>query len=179
MLELLRQRRSIRKYKSRLIEPDKIEILKEALLRSPTSRNLRPWEFIFVDDKETLKRLSESKENGSAFLKDAALGIIITADETVSDVWIEDCSIAAIIVQLSAQSIGLGSCWIQIRNRFTAQGVLSEQYIRQLLGLDDSRRIECIVALGYPDEKKTRIPYAELDFRLITSSKSESTDKQD
>lgn len=178
MLELLRQRRSIGKYKSRLIEPDKIEVLKEALLRSPTSRNLRPWKFIFVDDKDTLDRLSDSKKSGSAFLKNAALGIIITADETVSDVWIEDCSIAAIIVQLSAQSIGLGSCWIQIRNRFTAQGIPSEQYIRRLLGLDDSRRIECIVALGYPDEEKPGVPFTELDFRQITSAKSESTGRQ-
>jgi len=54
MIELLRKRRSIRVYEDRKIEPEKIEILKEALLRSPSSRNINPWEFIFVDDKELL-----------------------------------------------------------------------------------------------------------------------------
>lgn len=50
MIDLLRGRRSIRKYKAREIEVEKIEILKEALLCSPSSMNSKPWEFIFVDD---------------------------------------------------------------------------------------------------------------------------------
>ena len=51
MIELLRNRRSIRKYTDRDIEPEKVEILKEAILRSPSSRNFDPWEFVFVDDR--------------------------------------------------------------------------------------------------------------------------------
>ncbi len=52
MIELLRARRSIRRYTDRRIEPEKIEILKEAVLRAPSSRNIDPWEFIFVDERE-------------------------------------------------------------------------------------------------------------------------------
>jgi nitroreductase len=167
MIELLRTRRSIRKYQSKPIDSYKIEILKEALLRSPSSRNINPWEFIFVDDRQLLAKLSQAKEHGSEFLKDAALGIIICADENKSDVWIEDCSIAAILVQLVAQSLGLGSCWIQIRNRKYNSSETSEQYIQQLMGIPEYIRIECIIALGYPAEKKRGIPANQLNYAKI------------
>ena len=163
MIDLLRERRSIRKYEARGIEFEKVEILKEALLRSPSSMNRRPWEFIFVDDKDLLARLSRAKEHGAGFLRDAALGIVVCGDETVSDVWQEDCSIAAIIVQLAAQSIGLGSCWVQIRNRIHVQGITSEKYIQGLLGLPENLRVECIISLGYPAEKKAGIPKEQME----------------
>ena len=113
MIELLRNRRSIRKYTDKSIEPEKIELLKEAVLRSPSSRNFDPWEYIFVDERELLKQLALCKQHGAKFLEGAALGIVICADGQKSDVWIEDCSIASILVQMVAQSIDLGSCWIQ------------------------------------------------------------------
>lgn len=162
MIDLLRERRSIRKYEAKDIEVEKIDILKEALLRSPSSMNRRPWEFIFVDDKDLLARLSRAKEHGAGFLRDAALGIVVCGDETVSDVWQEDCSIAAIIVQLAAQSVGLGSCWVQIRNRRHIQGMTSEEYIQGLLGLPADLRVECIISLGYPAEKKSCITNEQL-----------------
>lgn len=163
MIDLLRERRSIRKYEAKDIEVEKIDILKEALLRSPSSMNRRPWEFIFVDDKDLLARLSLAKEHGPGFLRDAALGIVVCGDETVSDVWQEDCSIAAIIVQLAAQSVGLGSCWVQIRNRRHIQGMTSEEYIQGLLGLPANLRVECIISLGYPAEKKACITNEQLE----------------
>jgi len=162
MIDLLRERRSIRKYEAKEIEGEKIEILKEALLRSPSSMNSKPWEFIFVDDKDLLARLSQAKEHGAGFLRNAALGIVVCGDEAISDVWQEDCSIAAIIVQLVAQSIGLGSCWIQIRERKHIQGMTSEEYIQRLLGLPENLKVECIISLGYPAEKKAGIPREQL-----------------
>ena len=163
MIDLLRERRSIRKYEARDIEREKIDILKEALLRSPSSMNSKPWEFIFVDDKKLLAKLSQAKEHGAGFLKDASLGIAVCGDETVSDVWQEDCSIAAVIVQLAAQSIGLGSCWVQIRNRKHVQGMTSEEYVRGLLDLSENLRVECIISLGYPAEKKAGITNEQLE----------------
>ena len=117
MIELLRARRSTREYLNRPVEQAKIELLKEALLRSPSSRSIDPWEFIFVSDREMLNKLAMCKPHGSRFLARAALGIVVCGDEQQSDTWIEDCSIASILVQMVAQSIGLGSCWIQVRNR--------------------------------------------------------------
>ncbi len=169
MIELLRMRRSIRKYKDRDIEPEKIELLKEAALRSPTSRGINPWRFFFVRDPMKLEALSRAKESGSSFLKNARLGVVVCAKEGESDVWIEDCSIASIIMQLAALSIGLGSCWIQIRRRMHSAGKTSEEYVREVLGLPDDLRVESIIAFGYPDETKEPIPKEQLEYHKIVS----------
>ena len=167
MIELLRNRRSIRKYMEKSIDPAKIELLKEAVLRSPTSRNFEPWEFIFVDDREILKQLALCKPHGAKFLEHAALGIVICADEQKSDVWVEDCSIASILVQMVAQSIGLGSCWIQIRNRTYNEDTTSEEYIKDIMKMPGNIKVESIIAIGYPAEKKEPVKPEELKYNKI------------
>ena len=77
MLDILRNRRSIRRFKDKEIEPELIEQLKEAALRSPTSRGINPWRFLFVTDRALLEELSRAKESGSGFLKGARLGVVI------------------------------------------------------------------------------------------------------
>jgi len=72
MLELLRQRRSVRKFQQRAVESEKIALLTEALLRAPTSRNLQPGQFVIVDDPQLIQGLSRSKAHGTGFLETAA-----------------------------------------------------------------------------------------------------------
>ena len=167
MIELLRKRRSIRKFSREKIDPETLELLIEAALRAPSSRGIDPWEFVVVDDRELLAKLSESKEHGSAFLKNAPLGIVVCADSTKSDVWVEDCSIASILVQMTALSLGLGSCWIQIRNRNHAGGRSAEDHVQQLLGLPEHIRVESILAIGHPDESKKPIPSNNLQHEKV------------
>ncbi len=170
MLEILRDRRSIRRYKDRQIEEEKIEQLKEAALRAPSSRGINPWRFVFVTDKPMLEKLSSAKESGSSFLKDAALGVVVAAKQGESDVWVEDCSIASIILQLAGCSLGLGSCWIQIRLRMHADSVTSEEYVRSVLGLPENIRVESMIAFGCPDEDLEPVPATELQREKILSS---------
>ncbi len=167
MIDILRQRRSIRKYEKKPLDENTIRILKEALLRSPSSRNIRPWTFIFVDDKGVLKKLAGAKEHGSAFLEGAALGIVICGDEKASDTWIEDCSIASTIVQLTAQTLGLGSCWIQIRNREHSPGRPAEAYIQELLHLPQNMKVLSLISIGYPAETIEPVPGEQLDYDRI------------
>ena len=167
MIDLLRTRRSIRKYAKKPIDSKTIDVLIEALLRSPTSRNGKPWEFIVADDRELLSKLSRAREQGSQHLRDAPLGIVVCADSAKSDVWVEDCSIAAILVQMTAHDLGLGSCWIQIRNRNYTEETSAEQYIQSLLGLPQHIKVECIVSIGYPNEIKNPIADSELDYEKI------------
>lgn len=167
MIEVIKKRRSIRRYKQRPIDPDKVEILKEALLRAPSSRGINPWEFIFIDDRETLKSLSKAKEHGSDFLAGAALGIVVCGDSQKSDVWIEDCAIASIIAQLVAVDLGLGSCWIQIRKRMHNDQLSAENYIRGLLDIPDELQVESIISIGYPAEEKKPIGRDKLQFGKI------------
>lgn len=167
MIELLRKRRSVRKFTEEKVAPETIELLIEALLRAPSSRGINPWEFVVVDDRELLSRLSLAKEHGAEFLKNAPLAIVVCADGTKSDVWIEDCSIASIIVQLAALSVGLGSCWAQIRNRMHDSGRPSEAYIRELLGLPEHIHVESIIGIGHPGETKRPIPARDLQYEKV------------
>lgn len=151
------------------IEPEIIDLLKEAVLRSPSSRDIKPWRFILVTDRELLDRLSKAKEHGSSFLGGARLGVVVCAYEDESDVWIEDCSIASIILQLAGQSLGLGSCWIQIRNRVYSDRQSSEDYVRSVLDLPEGLRVESMISFGYPGEDKTPVPKESLDFDKVIS----------
>lgn len=163
MIELLRARRSVRKYQDRVIEPDKVAILQESLLRSPTSRNLKPCRFVFVQDRDMLTQLSGCKPHGAAFLAGAALGIVILGDSEIGDVWVEDCAIAAILVQMTAQSLDLGSCWLQVRNRQHSDTVTSSAHVQQLLNIPPHLQVASIIGLGYPAETKEPIPAGTLD----------------
>jgi nitroreductase len=174
LLDLVRKRRSIRSYTNEEIDKETKELLVEVLLRAPTSRGINPWEFVVVDDRELLAQLATSKEHGSAFLKGAPLGIVVCADSTRSDVWVEDCSIAAILVQMAAQSLGLGSCWIQIRNRPHDGEVTAEQYIQKLLGLPEHVKVECIVGIGHPAEIRQPLDASKLQFRKVSHNRYSS-----
>ncbi len=171
MLELLRKRRSIRTFTPEKIAPEAVEKLIEAALRSPSSRGINPWEFIVVDDPELLAGLSTAKQHGAGFLKGAPLGIVVCADSSASDVWIEDCSIAAIIIQMTALSLGLGSCWAQIRCRQHAKGGTAEAYIRDLLELPDNIVVECIVGIGHPAEIKHPVSFNTLQNNKIRKNR--------
>ncbi len=167
MLSIIQKRRSIRRFQKKSIEKEKIDQLIEALLRSPSSRSLNPWEFFIVTDQKMLIDLSQAKPHGSSFLKDAPLGIVVCADPEKSDVWIEDSSIAAIIGQLTAESLGLGSCWIQIRERLHGDDQTAEDYIKECLNIPAHMKIESMIAVGYPAEKKRSHPKKTLDYDKI------------
>ena len=167
MIDLLRTRRSIRKYAPDPIESKTIDVLVEALLRSPTSRNGRSWEFIVVDDRELLAKLSKARAQGSQQMQDAPLGLVVCADGTKSDVWAEDCSIAAILLQMTAHALGLGSCWIQIRNRDHTEKMSAEHYVQDLLGLPKHIKVECMVSIGYPNETKKPVPDSDLEYHKV------------
>lgn len=170
MIELLRKRRSIRKFTADKISPEARQILIEAALRAPSSRGINPWEFILVDDPELLRKLAQAKQHGSEFVKNAPLAIVVCADSAQSDVWVEDCSIAAIIIQLTALSLGLGSCWAQIRKRPHNKDVTAERYIQELLGLPEQMKVECVLGIGHPDEKKQPVPSDKLQHDKVKNN---------
>lgn len=164
MLEMLYKRRSIRRFKTVPLESERIEKITKAALLAPSSRGIRPWEFIIIESKQALELLSEAKASGSDFLADAPFAIAVIADETKSDVWIEDAAISSTIILLGAEELGLGSCWVQIRNRMTASGESSEAYVKKVLNIPPHYRVECIIAIGYPAEHKE--PYSPDDLLM-------------
>ncbi|WP_048147777.1 nitroreductase family protein [Palaeococcus ferrophilus] len=151
--EVLKKRRSIRRFQNRPIPRELVEKLLEAAFLSPSSYNKRPWHFIVVDNREKLDALSRAKL-GASGLKTAPVAIVVAADESRSDVWIEDSSIAAEHIQLAAFALGLASFWVQIRNRMHDETKTAEEYVREFLDIPENYRVLCIIGVGYPAENK-------------------------
>lgn len=163
MLDLLLSRRSIRKYKDQPVSDEIIDKIINAALTSPSGRNIKPVEFIVIKDKITLDKLSKTKGNGSKHLMDAGFAVAIIADESKTDIWIEDASIAATIIQLTAQSLDLGSCWIQMRERIGDNDEDIENLGKNILNIPKAHRLLSIIAIGYPDEDKEAYQVKDLD----------------
>lgn len=152
--ELLVNRRSIRRYTQEPVSPDDVKLILEAALMAPTSKSSRPWQFVVVEDKEMLERLSGCKASGAMPIAKAAFAVVVAVDPSLTDPWIEDASIAASYMQLQAADLGLGSCWIQVRGRFTADNIPAEEYVQELLSMPETLPVVCIVSFGHKDEER-------------------------
>lgn len=169
--ELLKNRRSIRKYQNRAVEQEKIDSILRSALMSPASKRTNGWEFIIVDDRDTLARMATCREMGSKFVADAPMAIVVCATPEKSDVWFEDASIAALIIQLAAADLDLGSCWVQVYKRMHTETETAGAYIRSLLEIPDSLEVLNIVTLGYKDEERKPYDEEKLSYEKIHRNK--------
>lgn len=163
MLDLLKKRRTVRKFKEDKIQRETIEKIIKAGLLAPSSKDKKPVEFVIVEDRDTMMKLRKCKSKGANGLDTAVCAIAVIADSDLSDVWIEDASIAAIFLQLEAEALGLGSVWIQMRKRQSDFGE-SEKEVRSVLNIPENYGVLSIVALGYKNEEKTH--YDENDLNM-------------
>ena len=156
---LIATRRSMRKFtEEKLTEEQKKTILRAALI-SPTAKNNRGWEFVAIEDPAVLEALSKSREMGSGFLAEAVFAVVVLGDPTKTDCWVEDCSIAAIDMQLQAEDLGLGSCWCHMRGRANAEGKTTKQTLMELLDIPEQYEPLCIVGVGH--KNMDRKPYED------------------
>lgn len=162
MLKAMLERRSVRTYTGERIPDEKMDLIVKAGLSSASSRNLREWEFYVVRDKDMLLKLSGSRTAGAAMLKNADACIVVLGDAEKADTWIEDCSIALTNMHLMADSVGVGSCWIQGRNRFATEEQTTEGYIKELLGFGDNLKLCALLSLGMPENKASAHTESEL-----------------
>lgn len=170
-IDLLRTRRSVRQFQPKPVEKEKIDLLVESMLRSPSSRGLNPWEFVVVSDPQILSDLAIAKPHGASFIKNAPLAIVVCGDPAKCDVWVEDCSIAALILHLAATDLGLGSCWVQIRKRDHDAETTSEEYVKKLLGLGEKMVVEAVIAIGYGKEDKPGHSHSSLLYEKVSYEK--------
>ncbi len=163
MLDIIKNRRSIRRFKEDKLPKDVIvEILKAGLL-APTSKNKNPVEFIVVENTETLFKLKNCRDKGSIGLETAPCAVVIACESEKSDVWIEDAAIAASYMQLQTEKLGLGSVWIQIRKRFNEIGDAEEE-VRKILNIPSNYGVVCILAIGYKNDYIR--PYEDNDINV-------------
>ena len=139
----------------------------QAALRAPSSRGCNPWSFIVVEDPALLKDLASAKSSGSSFLENATLGIVVCVDPKTSDVWIEDGAIASVFVHVAAHSLGLASCWIQIRERMHNDSVKSRDYVAEKLGIPDGIEVLAIIAVGHGAQKLEGHAESSLEYSKV------------
>lgn len=169
--ELITNRRSMRKFTEQELTQEEVVALFKAALMSPTSKRSNSWQFIAVDDKETLEKLSRCKEHGASFLAGAALAIVVTGDPLASDVWIEDASVASIMIQLQAEDLGLGSCWVQVRERLAPSGVTAGEYVHEVLDIPLQLQVLSIIAIGHKGMERKPFNEENLQWEKIHINK--------
>lgn len=154
--EVVSRRRSCRKFETRKVEREVIDLLLKETLTAPSARNTRTTRFAVTDDPDTIEKLSQMRSSGSLFLKDAPVVVAVLAETVHTDLWRENGAISATILQLSAEAHGLGSCWVHVhgrlRNNDDPDGPRAEDHAREALKIPDHLAILCLIALGYPAE---------------------------
>lgn len=166
LFELARRRRSCRRYTGEKI-PDEIvdEILKIALL-APSSWGGHPIEFVVVRDKAMIQKIAQCKRMGAGSLSQADVAIVVMANTTNLELWIEDAAVASTYILLAAEQFGVGACWIHIRNR-AGQRLSADEEIRQLLNVPSNFSVLNVVALGGKGENKSARSQRDLHIENI------------
>ncbi len=140
-------RRSIRSFKDKKVESEKIEKLLRAAMQAPSAYNQQAWEFIVVENKETLSKLSNMSDYSKPVEK-SALTIVVSANEdnlTVPECWQQDLGAATQNLLLEAVEQGLGSVWMA-----AAPSEDRMEFIKDLFDLPKNIKPYSVIAIGYP-----------------------------
>lgn len=144
LLKLLRARRSVRKFQDKSIAKDQLEEIIDTARFAPTARNVQPWEFVVLTDKDKLKELAELGENAYFLAQAAACIAVFCAD---SRYYLEDGCAATCSILLAATALGIGSCWVAgDKKPYCPQ-------VNALLNAPAGMKLVSLIALGYPQEK--------------------------
>jgi len=152
ILEVIKRRRSIRKYTAEPVSKEQIQALLEAAMAAPSASNRRPWEFVVITDEKRLEALRARLPFGRY---NAPLAIIVCADMRRAypgpgrDFWIADCSAAMENILLAATGMGLGSVWVGVY----PIGLLIRA-VASLLNLPEQVVPLGVAYIGHPAETK-------------------------
>ena len=146
-------RRSIRAYKPDTIPEEMITDLLQAAMAAPSAVARDPWEFLVVQNKQTLEKISAALPNGK-FLADAPLGIVVCgnlrqAHDGQISYLLQDCASAVENMLLAAGMLGLGACWLGVHPRDERV-----QHLRTQFSLPEHIIPVATIAIGHPDEEK-------------------------
>ncbi|MDE6508181.1 MAG: nitroreductase family protein [Alistipes sp.] len=163
--EIIRRRRSVRKFDGRPVPREVVGRVLEAALGAPSSRNSRSTRFLAVDDPAAVARMAEMRDYGAGFMKGAPMAIVVLGDAAKTDLWRENCAIAATLLQLACVDEGLASCWVHVdgrpRLKDAPDGETATDYLRTLLPLPEGCEPLCVIAMGYSDFVPAPLPEAD------------------
>lgn len=144
-------RRSIRKYYDKAVSPELVKQLLESGMHAPTAKNIQPWHFIVVDERDMLDKLSVAHPYAK-MLREATLAILVCGDKRLQEAdgyIVQDCSAATQNIMLTAHALGLGSVWLGVYPR--------EERMREvgrLLEIPAHIIPVSLISIGYPAEVK-------------------------
>jgi nitroreductase len=141
VMQAIRSRRSIRKFKRQALPQKDVELLMEAARLAPSAANRQPWEMIIVRDENNIRDLVPLCKNQD-FIEDCSL-FLVGVDDPQQKWSRVDLTIALDHVTLAAEEIGLGTCWI---------GAFDQERLATFLGIPKGKVITVCLAIGYPDE---------------------------
>lgn len=160
--EILKKRRSIRKYKDEKIKDEEMKQILEAGLYSPSGRGANHWQFVVLADEKDKEKASLAKSPNPQCVKNASHVVIFAGDKLNREATCtDDLSIAATIMQLKATELGIGSCWIHIGENNFDENTRSSDYLKKTFGIPENYEIEMMMTFGYPDEEKDEKTPAE------------------
>jgi nitroreductase len=168
ILKVIKERRSVRRYKADPIPDDVFHRVLEAARFSPSGKNLQPWKFILVQDESLKQRLVEASFR-QTFIAEAPVVVVACGypDRCYSRMgnymksWAVDVAIAFEHLVLQAQEEGLGTCWI---------GAFEEKDVKSVLDVPEGVRVLALTPLGYPDENP--VPRGRKNLEEIVSYNS-------
>lgn len=150
-LKCIKTRRCVRQYKDEAIKEDALKEIIDAARLAPTARNVQPWHFIVVTEKEVLKKIADLTDHGK-FIAYAAACVIVCCEDT--KYYLEDGCNASENILLAAKSFGIGGCWVAGDKKSYCED------IKKLLEVPDDYKIISLLPLGYstgevqmPDKK--------------------------
>ena len=150
MLQTILNRRSVRQYTDEAIPEEKLNAILYAGLAAASSKNRRPWEFVLVQDRAMLDKLCDCRPGAGNLLGKCQAAIVVCADAEAVDAWVEDCASAITQMHLTADALGVGSCWLQVRLRQAADGRDTADVVRELLGIPAKYGVMAMLTLGMP-----------------------------
>jgi nitroreductase len=159
MLELIKKRRSIRRYTREPISDADVAVLLEAAMAAPSADNLQPWEFVVVRDAGLRRQLAETHP-WSRMCADAPVVFVVCGHERRSGHWVEDASAATENLLLAAAGLDLGAVWVGV---YPQTG--NEEHVRRVLSIPRELRVLCLVPVGHPGESKP--PHTKYDERKV------------
>lgn len=141
-LEVLKTRRSVRRFKDVPVEREKIEEIIDCARLAPSAVNLQPWEFVVVTDARKREEIARFTDYGK-FIREAPVLIAVFCKDT--KYYLEDGCAATENILLAAWALGLGSCWVAGDKKPYAEQV------RKALQVPEGYRLVSLIALGYPE----------------------------
>lgn len=163
IFQVIRDRRSIRKYKDTPVEREKIEQILEAARLAPSWKNMQCWRYLVITDadkKQALQAAFPLDNPGMKAIGQAPAVVLLCADPQESGVengieyYIADAAISFEHFSLAAHALGLGSCWM---------GWYDEAAIKRVLNIPEQFRVIGISPLGYPDQEPKPRPRKSLE----------------